>query len=352
MRRPVLLLLLLLSALLIWLLWPVRITLEGFGTVQPRFENLVSVTPRESGMVCRMRVERFQEVREGELLFEYIPEGKFSVLAYTRMTPPGGGAEESEQIPGWYRKAEDERSARIAAANRWSSQLIKEVKSAQRWESDLARRLAITVPREADLELAKAGQKYNLQRGRENANKVYSFNEAIGEMVPTEQGLPLASPVSGLLYSLWVQPQMQIFGSSAAATPSPEPGSPPMSVLHAGGSSPVAEIMPPGTPLEVMALLQVPPRAVQGGAGWQASLVEKGESVNLPAGVTKIDFGSVALDPADARLLMPALITAQKSIFVRVSLPQEYQGKPGRAVRLRMVSPLRPRIWLWFAKYK
>ena len=340
------------AALLAWLFWPVRITLEGKGTIQPRFEDLVRITPGESGMVCRVMSKRLQEVQSGETLFEYIPFGKFSVLAYVRMTPPGGAAVEPEPLPDWYQKVEGERIARIEAANRWSARVLSQVKSALKWESDLAQRLTMTVPLEVDLMRVQAQQRENTRLGRENANMVYTFNESLGESVATERGIPLVSPATGILYSLWVQPQTQIFGAPSTTLPTPAPGSPPMIALYAGTSSPVAEIMPPGTPLEVLALMPIPSHSLHKKEGWQATLTGAGQSSAVPAGMTKIEFGRVSLNPADARLLVPELPAERESVFARVSLAADNSVTIGSAVRVRLVSPPRPRVWYWLGEDK
>lgn len=351
LRRPALILALLApAALLAWLFWPVRITLEGNGTIQPRFEDLVRIAPGESGMVCRVMAKRLQEVQSGETLFEYIPSGKFSVLAHVRMTPPGGAAAEPEPVPDWYQKVEGERIARIEAANRWSARVRSQVKRALKWESDLAQRLAMTVPLEMDLMRVQARQRENTRLGRENANRVYTFNESLGESVATEHGIPLVSPATGILYSLWVQPQTQVFGAPSTTLPTPAPGRPPTIALHAGTSSPVAEIMLPGTPLEVLALMPVLPRSLHKEGGWQATLTGAGQSSAAPAGMTKIEFGRVSLNPADATLLVPELRAEGESVFVRVSLAADESATIGSAVRVRLVSPSRPRVWYWLGE--
>jgi hypothetical protein len=349
--RPVILLVLIaLAAILTWLLWPVRITLEGRGTVQPRFENLVRVSPEESGMVCRVMAEPLQEVRAGESLLEYVPAGKFSVLAYARMTPPGGAAPEPEPLPVWYEKVKSERIARTEAANRWSSQVRSQGNKALRWEHDLAQRLSMLVSREGDLTEAQAQQRENIRLGRENANKVYVFDEVRGEMVATERGIPLLSPATGILYSLWVQPKMQTFASLHDPLPVPVPGGPVMTALSVGTSPPVAEIIPPGTPLEVLALLSVPPRSLQKHEGWQVRLTGGGQGIAAPAPVTRVEIGRVPLNPADAGLLVPELSSGQAGVFSRISLPENNLQKIGTAVQVRLVSPLRPRAWFWLAE--
>jgi hypothetical protein len=339
-----------LAVLLIWLLWPVKVILEGSGTVQPRFENLVRIIPAGSGMVCRVMVERFQEVRAGESLFEYIPEGKFSVLSYVRMTLPGGVAQEPEPLPDWYQKVERERIDRIEAANRWSGRVLSQAKNACKWESDLASRLTIVVPREADLVRVQAQQRENVRLGRENANKVYTFNETIGESVPAEHGIPLASPITGKLFSLWVQPQTQILGSPTATLPTPQPNSPPMTALHASTSAPVGEIIPPGTPLEVLALVPVPTHSLQLLEDWQASLIIEGQVALFPDAVTKTEIGRVPINPADARLVLPEVPAILESVFVRLSLAENGSEKIGTVVKVRLVSPSRPRAWFWLMK--
>jgi hypothetical protein len=292
-------------------------------------------------------VKRLQQVRSGEPLFEYIPAGKFSVLAYTRMTPPGNVSPEPDLLPAWYQKVESYRIARIESANRWSSWVQAQGNKALKWEYDLAQRLTMTVPREADLVREQAQQIENIRLGHENANKVYTFNETIGESVPTEKGIPLASPATGTLYSLWVQPRMQIFGAPTPALPVPTPGAQPMIALHAGGSSPVGEIIPPGTPHEVLALIPVPPRSLHWQERWQASLTRDGQSTSLPPESTKVEIGRVSINPTDARLIMPELSASEESVFVRVSLPANDPGKIGSVVRLKLISPPRPRAWFW-----
>jgi hypothetical protein len=351
-RTVVLIAVFALAALLAWLLWPIRVTLDGSGTIQPRFESLVRITPTESGMVCRVLAERFQKVRAGEPLFEYIPAGKFSVLSYVRMTPPGGVELEPEPLPDWYKKVERERIDRIEAANRWSGRVLSQGTNAHKWESDLASRLAMAVPREADLVREQAQQRENVRLGRENSNKVYTFDETIGESVPTEQGIPLASPITGTLFSFWVQPQTQIFGSPSEALPIPQAGSPPMTALYAATSSPVGEIIPSGTPLEVLALIPVPPHSLHMLEGWEASLLNEGRVAPFPAAVTKFEIGRVSINPADARLVLPELPAGQESVFVRLSLEENSQEKIGTAVQVRLVSPSRPRAWFWLKKEK
>jgi hypothetical protein len=347
-RRPaVLLSLFALSTLVAWLLWPVSVTLEGYGIVQPRLEDLVRVIPFESGMVCRVMGERLQEVSAGEPLFEYVPEGKFSVLSYSRMTLPGGGEPEPETLSSWYQKVERERIARIEAVNRWSARALSPAPSARKWESDLVQRLAMAVPREADLALAQAQNDENIRLGRENANKVYTFDEAIGESAPTERGIPFASPVTGLIFSIWIRPRMQIFGAPITPLPTVVPGGPPITALSTGVSSPVAEIMPQGTPLEVMALVAIPSSFRHGGEGWQASLFSEKESRAVFAGETRVEFGRVTINPVDARLVLPELLVTRESVFIRLSLLGKIPAAIGTTVRVRLISPVRPRAWTW-----
>src|SRR5262245_49739390 len=69
-------------------LYPVRGTVEGVGTIEPVFEDLILITSHFSGIVTRMRVELLQEVAAGAPLFEYIPEGQWAVTAYGGMSRP------------------------------------------------------------------------------------------------------------------------------------------------------------------------------------------------------------------------------------------------------------------------
>jgi hypothetical protein len=46
-------------------------------------------------------------------------------------------------------------------------------------------------------------------------------------------------------------------------------------------------------------------------------------------------------------LIMPELSVSEDSVFVRVSLPANESEKIDDMVRFMLVSPLRPRAWVW-----
>lgn len=50
-------------------------SLEGVGTIEPLFEDLVLITPNESGIVTRMHVSLHQDVTRDAPLFEYPTDG-------------------------------------------------------------------------------------------------------------------------------------------------------------------------------------------------------------------------------------------------------------------------------------
>jgi len=54
--------------------YPVHRSFEGVGTIEPLFEDLVLITPNESGIVTRMHVSLHQDVTRDAPL-EYLTDG-------------------------------------------------------------------------------------------------------------------------------------------------------------------------------------------------------------------------------------------------------------------------------------
>src|SRR6266850_5452494 len=96
---------------LVFLLYPMRVAVEGMGTIEPVFDDLVVVFPDVSGMVTRTRVSVGQDVEPGTPLFEYLPDGEYSVLGYASKTKPGGKAKPEPLTPAWYRPVNEKRIA-------------------------------------------------------------------------------------------------------------------------------------------------------------------------------------------------------------------------------------------------
>ena len=86
-------------------LYPVASAVEGVGTIEPLFEDLVLITSDFSGIVTRMRVGLRQDVDRGEPLFEYLPEGQWAVQSRGGMTRPSGSPPEpAPALPGMVRR--------------------------------------------------------------------------------------------------------------------------------------------------------------------------------------------------------------------------------------------------------
>lgn len=327
---------------IVWLLWPVKVTIEGIGIIQPVFEQLVKVIPPESGVVCRVSSARLNKVRTGDVLLEYIPVNKASFLAYSTMTPPGG-ISQPEALPEWYTELEEKRKVRIDAANRWQGLVFKQ--HPKPWERELASRFVRLAVNEGDLERIIAQQRENTRLGREAANQVHVRDETLGRSVPAERGIPLLSPADGILYSFWVQPAMQITGAMRSGLPPAPPDGPPVRMLGAGtAGTPIAEILPPGASGEVLALIPVVPGPLGSVNGWQGVLEGAG-AASMEA--TTIESGSVPIGPDDAKLLVPGIAGGQESVFVRLRLKEEVLPLLDRTVRIRLVSPSHPRAWYW-----
>ncbi|MGH7302288.1 MAG: hypothetical protein ACRELZ_03290 [Candidatus Rokuibacteriota bacterium] len=52
---------------------PVRVVVEGMGTIEPVFEELALVTADKPGVITRVLVTPRQEVDRGTPLYEYLP---------------------------------------------------------------------------------------------------------------------------------------------------------------------------------------------------------------------------------------------------------------------------------------
>lgn len=326
-------------ALVVWALWPCRVTLEGPGVVRPRFERLVLVVPRESGVVCRACAHRMDSLRAGDLLFEYVPMAK---AGFRSQYAP------DEQPSQWSVEADRERAARIEAAQRWSARVLRAGPEAPRWEHDLAARLGMVAGCEADLARRIAQRRENDRLGREEANAVYVVDERLGEFAAATRGVPLASPAPGVLYSLWVEPGMQFNGRPEPDLPTPPPGSPPVVALAAGGAPPVAEIMPFDAPGEIVALVPIPPQRLSGADGWRANVSGAGFGKDAAGRITAIAIGQVPIASAEAKLATPELPTERAGVFARMELADVSPSELDTPVRVRLTSPPRARVWLWF----
>ena len=243
-----------LAAALAYALYPVRRVVEGMGSIEPVFEDLIVVTPDRSGMVTRVRVSSRQDVDRGTPLFEYLPDGQWAVQAYGSMTPLGGAAEPPRAEPEWSRTINQRRLARAEALRRWSSRVFSHSERPLVWERLLEQRLTSRVSREDDLALEAARAAENDRLGRHEANVVRIFEQALGMYRGTEDGQPFSSDVAGLVYSLWVMQRSQ---------------------FHAA----VGEIMKPGTPVEVLGLVPVSPAALREASGWTAGITAPRESL-------------------------------------------------------------------------
>ena len=334
-----------LLSMLGWMLWPVQVTLEGNGIIQPVFEHLVKVVPHESGVVCKVNSARLNAVQKGDVLLEYVPIGKASFLSYSSMISPGG-ASRPEALPEWYTELEQKRRARIEAANRWQGLMFKRQNPGP-WERELAGRLVMLAVNQGDLERNAAQQRENIRLGRAAANQIHVRDETLGQIVPAERGSPLTSPADGILYSLWARPVMQITGAMHSNLPIPSPGSAPTSALAAGtAGTPVAEILSPGTPGEVLALLPLTPGVPAFVRGWKTFLDGAGPDAME---VTNIEFGTVPISPDDARLLVPGLAGTREAVFVRLRLKEPGLSNLDKKVRVRLISSRYPRVWYWIS---
>jgi hypothetical protein len=315
--------------LLVYGLYPVRGSVEGVGTIEPVFEDLILITSHFSGIVTRMRVELLQEVAAGAPLFEYIPEGQWSVTAYGGMSRPSGSPPVPPALEPEWRRAERQRhAARRDAIRRWSKRLMSPAQRALTWEHVLQQRLNAKVDRETDVAMEAAQAAENVRRGRQDANLPNVFDRGIGMWRATEDGEPFPSAVGGLVYSLWVRQRSQF--SPAAA---------------------LGEIWRSETPLEVFGLVPIPPAPLRDLAGWRASLTAPGERTPEPLPVGAIVFGRIPIDAGDAQAIFPGLPITRDSVFVRLTLAEPpARERLGAPLIITLTSPARPRVWHWLAR--
>jgi hypothetical protein len=313
---------------LAYVLYPVRSVVEGVGTIEPMFEDLILITTAVSGIVTRLRVERHQDVDRDAPLFEYIPDGQWAVQGYATMSRPSGApAEPPPAEPEWYREGNKRRVVRAEALRRWSKPFYSSAQRPLAWERLLQQRLSAKVYREDDVAMEEARAAENVRLGRHDFNLVHVFDRGAGMYRATEDGQPFPSAVAGLVYSLWITRRSQFSGAAA-----------------------LGEIMRPETPLEVLGLVPIPPAALRELPGWRASLAAPGEGTPAPLLVSAIEFGHVPIDAGDAKIILPNLPVTRDSVFVRLRLdPAPARDTLGTTFLIKLTSPARPRLWLWIS---
>jgi hypothetical protein len=318
-----------LCAVLAYVLFPVRVVIEGKGTVEPVFEELVSITSDKPGVIVRVHVSAGQTVERGTPIYDYLPSppwsiGTSSLYATTQLKPAPGMA----LGPDWeWARAIHQRSyERAEARRRWSSRVSAAGQQPQEWERRLVKRLAIRVPGEDDLELAAAAVVENARRGTPGDQLVH-LQDPRASAAPPPPGGPFSSDVAGAVYSLWVRPLLTLWDPIQ-----------------------VAEVMSRETPLEVFGLLPVSPPGLPELRWWLASLAMAGGDPDIPLSIQTIEFGRVPIEARDAKALFPKLAVTRDSVFVRVLLLNDAaREKLGAPVRVTLTSPPRPRIWLWLS---
>jgi hypothetical protein len=313
---------------LAYVLYPVRRVVEGVGTIEPVFEDLILITTDVSGMVTRLRVGLHQDVDRGTPLFEYVPDGQWSVLGHASMSRPSGSPPEPPPAePEWYREGNRRRVVRAEALRGWTKRLYASAPRPLAWERLLEQRLSAKVHREDDVAMGEAQAAENVRLGHPEFNLVQVFDRGAGMYRATEEGEPFQSAVAGLVYSLWIMQRSQFSGATA-----------------------LGEIMRPQTPLEVFGLVPIPPAALRELPGWRASLAAPGERTPVPLLVTAIEFGRVPIDAGDARIIFPNLPVTRGSVFVRLRLdPAPAHDTLGTTFLITLTSPARPRLWLWMS---
>jgi hypothetical protein len=310
-----------------YVFFPVRVMIEGTGTIEPLFEDLVLITTDVSGMITRMRVGLHQDVERGAPLFEYLADGQWAVQGRAVMSKPSDAPPEPPPAPPeWYTVGNQRKVARVEAMSRWSKRFVySTARKPLAWESLLRQRLNEKVIGEDDVAMEEARAAENVQLGHPEFNLAHAFDQSIGMIRATEDGQPFPSAVAGVVYSLWVRQRSQFSRVRA-----------------------LGEIWRPETPLEVFGLVPAPPASLRDLPGWRAGLAAPGEAAPAPLTVTSIEFGRVPIDAGDARLIFPSLPVTRESVFVRLRLAEAPdRERLGAPLLITLTSPARPRLWLW-----
>jgi hypothetical protein len=149
---------------LAYVLYPIRSVVEGVGTIEPMFEDLILITTDFSGIVTRMRAGLHQDVDRGTPLFEYLPEGQWAVQARgqhvqaERRTP-----EPAPALPEWYRAGNERRVARADALGRWTKRFYSSAHRPLAWERLLQQRVSTKANREDDVAMEEAQAAENVR---------------------------------------------------------------------------------------------------------------------------------------------------------------------------------------------
>lgn len=307
------------AAILVFLLFPVQRRIDGVGIVQPVFERLVIVRPEWGGMVTRVEARRLDRVEIGTPLFEFAREREYAMLVRS-----GGALRDDESQP--LRAVEERRAARMEAVRAWISRASSP--PATGWERQIATWVRERAHTESAHERLVAMLGDGERRGRAGGGEVRAVDHAAGRRAPARDDGPFPSPAAGTIVSLWVAPRMQL------------------------GGYVVAEVMPDGTPIEVLGL--VPLRAVDAVAsGGVRAWVRAGRDVpasTAAAPVTRIDVGRAPVQPAEAPHLLPGLSADEPSVLVRLRLGADVALEDlGRPVPFSIALPRRPRLWTWLA---
>jgi hypothetical protein len=319
-----------LVAALVFALFPVQVSTQGAGFVQPVFEEVVRVTPTADAMIAAVYVTRGQRVGEGDALLGFVPWPDWAVHGRSQMTLPGGKSPPEPAPPDWHREANARRLARVEAAQRWQRRLYTTTRVASspkpaKWEFELASRLALTASLEGDVTLKELWAAERTRLGWDEDNKVYAFDQAAGMYRPVEHGQPYPSPATGIVVSLWATPLLQI------------------SSLY-----PVAEIMRDSTPIEVLGLI---PAGSSVDVDPQASLRRLepvGFAPGPPSALSTVAVGRFPLEEDEVRELVPELAMRGRSTFVRLRLIGPVPPAAlGRVLHFELVNRRLPRIWIW-----
>jgi hypothetical protein len=109
---------------------------------------------------------------------------------------------------------------------------------------------------------------------------------------------------------------------------------------------PIGEVMPEGTPVEVIAVVAGPVARVFERRAVRVRL--DGPASVAAEAVTSVMVGRATIDPADAELLLPGLQTPTAGVIVRLRLAGPVDPHDlGAAVRYDIVTARRPRAWGW-----
>jgi hypothetical protein len=287
------------------------------------FEQTALLRPAANGFVVRVDVAPLQRVEAGggPLFTAVGARGeRWSVRAAAGAAPADttfSGTEAATSL-------EERRLAEQRAGNEWCGLALK-ASPGEPWEQQLCGIWSHRLLAQAELERLQGWTRANELSGLDSLNVVNVWDPVAGQYRPAYEGAPYPSDFTGTVLAVWVAPRMQI-----------------------GPPRPVAEVMPDGTPLEVIGVIPAAARPALAGRELEGTIRPLGAALaSRNVAVSGAHLGAASLTPAQVATLF-GLAVKEPSVVVRVRLKAQVDpADVGRVARFELETVRQPRVWSW-----